>query len=80
MYRTYITINGYEFEIKVDYTFYPKVFGSREEGTGMPLEPDEPAQVEINKIEMDFGDQWDIIRLPESVMNDLEEEIIEERH
>lgn len=69
-----LTIDGYEFEATVDYTYYPPCRGARERGTGVPLEPDDPAVVEINSIKID-----DIpYDLPEQVEEAIRDTILEE--
>lgn len=44
-----ITLAGHEHVIKpqVEYYYYPAARGAVERGTGIPMEPDEPATVEI---------------------------------
>lgn len=67
-----MTINK-EFPLEVRYTFYPACQGARDSlggvrGAGPPLEPDEPASVEID----------DVILLGHSVIEDMSDSDIEE--
>lgn len=57
-YTTTITVgdDDQEVEISVQYTAYPFIRGSRDGRYGPPLEPDEPAHIEIEEIEVTGGD------------------------
>lgn len=67
-----LEINGHEVDITFDYEFIAAAKGSTNE-YGVPIEPDEPASVEITSIKI--GDS--VIELPEELMNELEEELLE---
>lgn len=49
------TIQGESKEVLIDFTYYPPTRGARDSlggkrGAGPPLEPDEPAEIEINSV------------------------------
>ena len=75
-YETTIDINNYEFDCIVDYTFIPACRGSRNE-YGVPVEPDEPAGIEMGQVWI-FDGQWNIVDIPEEAMTDTLNEILEE--
>jgi hypothetical protein len=57
--------------IDVDYTYYSASRGAREKGSGVQLEPDEPATVEINEMGIQGIDVT-------ALLVDFEEDIMEE--
>lgn len=46
----------FQLDYIVDYTVYPGSKGTKERGTGIPLEPDESPQIEIDQIQLKFPD------------------------
>jgi hypothetical protein len=56
-YKTTVTVgDDQDVEILVQYTAYPFIRGARDGRYGPPLEPDEPAHLEIESIEVVGGD------------------------
>jgi len=47
-----------EFPIKFHAVYYGASYGAREHGTGMQLEPDEPAGFEIDDFHVEINGQW----------------------
>ena len=80
MFDTSIDINGAEYDIRVWYEYFRGVKGKRN-SYGVPMEPDDPASVEISKVELNYGDlkkpDWKAINLPDDVVEDIENEILE---
>ena len=73
---TTIEINGGEYNIRFDYICYPAEYGAREHGTGLQLEPDIPAHVDVENVEIEHGqNEWHPIDFPEHVIRDLEKEV-----
>jgi hypothetical protein len=67
-------------EVNVHYEHYPATHGRREAGSGVPLEPDFPEQVEITHVyaSQKGGKPVDILDLlSESEVISLEDEILE---
>ena len=83
MHDTIITINGYEYDARVDYEFHKEEKGGRNE-YGFPTEPDYPAHVEITRTKLNYSikgkPNFVVIDLPEQVLSEIEEEILEEYH
>ena len=79
-YETIITINGYEYNITITYRYYPASRGSRD-SFGVPLEPDEGALVEIDKIILheEKNNSYEI-KLPHDVLEEIADEILAEYH
>lgn len=57
-YDTTVTVgdDDQEVEVSVQYTAYPFIRGARDGRWGPPIEPDEPAHIEIEGIEVIGGD------------------------
>lgn len=76
---TSIDINGAEYDIRVEYNYYPRIPGKRD--MGLQMEPDEPATIDILKVEINYNDlknpNWHSIVLPDNVYEDIEAEILE---
>ena len=62
---------GYKIEVTFDY--YPPSKGAREYGTGLQLEPDEPATVELEQVKFN-GEEID--GLIEDQFEDIEAHIL----
>lgn len=60
-------------ELAVVYKFYPAVSGIREKGTGVPLEPDSPAEITIIQI---WIERTDVTHLLEDFHDDIAEELL----
>jgi len=69
--RKTATVTREGVEIEVDYTYYPASHGAREKGSGVQLEPDEPATVEINEMTIQAIDVT-------ALLVDYEEDVMEE--
>ena len=60
-----ITRDDIDTEVEVDFTFYPACRGRRDSlcgkrGAGPPLEPDEPASLEINSVRDADGYEYEL--------------------
>lgn len=69
--RKTATVTREDVEIEVDYTYWTAHRGAREKGSGVQLEPDEPATVEINELTIQNIDVT-------ALLVDYEEDIMEE--
>jgi len=83
IYFTYITIMDNQYALEAEYDYFPAERGARERG--VPIEPDEPHFVEISGLKLDYsGDgeasYFKAVELPQSVTEQLEEQILEENH
>lgn len=58
--NTTIEINNEEVPVVVEYTFYPFHRGARDGRFGPPIEPDEPAHVEIDSVTDKNGKQLEL--------------------
>jgi hypothetical protein len=58
-----ITVNYDWLEFEVEFDHYPASRGAREKGTGVQLEPDEPATNEITEVFMVHPTDKDINRV-----------------
>ncbi len=67
-----VTIADNELEVSFDY--YPPSRGARERGTGLQLEPDEPATFEICEVKLG---EHDVTELVEPYMDKIEQQISE---
>lgn len=61
-------------DISVDYGYYPPSIGARERGSGVQLEPDEPAMVEVYEIKIGPQEVTDVFQ---PHMDGLEELLLE---
>ena len=76
-FSTYIEIDGVEYLIEAVFDYFPAYKGSRNE-YGVPMEPDGGAVAEISSIRLRDGDIWMSLELPDAVIKQLEEKILEE--
>ena len=65
-----------EIPITGEYDYYPEERGSRERGTGLQIEPDEPATVEITSVKDNTGNEVelstnDIQRIEDEIFDDV---------
>ena len=51
------TISYRGVQLSVDYTYYPPSRGAREHGTGLQLEPDEDASVDIDDVKLEYQEE-----------------------
>lgn len=63
--------------VEVSFNYSPKSYGSRERGTGLALEPDEPADVEITRIGPTDSVTLNISQLDTATQAQLEAECFE---
>lgn len=61
-----------EVDVTVTYTYYPASRGARERGTGLQLEPDEDASIDIESVKDSTGKEIDV---SDSDLEQLEREI-----
>lgn len=54
-----IEYRGYS--LSVEYDYYPPSRGAREKGSGVQLEPDEPALVELTSVMLNGMDMMDLL-------------------
>lgn len=73
--NTSIEIDDVEVEVIVDYTFYRAYRGARDGRFGPPIEPDEPAHVEINSVTDKSGKE---LELSEKLMEELQQKAEED--
>jgi len=76
-YQSTVEIDGYEVAVKIEYTYHKSSKGSRD-SYGVPMEPDEPALVEIGNMYIESNDAFIGIELPAGLVEDFEEEILNE--
>lgn len=62
-----------DIEVTVEYDYHKAARGSRERGSGLQLEPDEPAHIEINSVKDVNGKEY---KLTKDQRRQLEDEII----
>ena len=78
-----VTVNMLrEFELDVSVDYYPASKGRREHGSGVQLEPDEPASIEICSVSIvyvgkDGNSKSQVIELPEEILQELEDEAVD---
>lgn len=78
LYDTHIEIAGRQFACRVAYRYYEGCDG-RLDG-GVLVEPNEAPSVEIERVNIDHGNgTFFEIDLPESVLDDIASEILEEQ-
>lgn len=77
MYETTIDINGYEFPIRIEYNFIRAERGARGD-YGVQMEPDYPAHIEVESVQIQYDKSWYDIDLPEIALTDTIKEILEE--
>lgn len=79
IHETTLEINGYQFDMRVMYKFYAGSKGKRNE-YGVPVEPDDPSSVEIERVAIEHGDNGNYfeIDLPQIVLDDIADKILEE--
>lgn len=51
------TISYRGVQLSVDYTYYPASRGAREKGSGVQLEPDEPASVDVDDVKLEYQEE-----------------------
>lgn len=83
IYFTYIEIMGNQYALEAEYDYFPAEKGARERG--VPVEPDEPHFVEISGVKLDYSSDgeassFEAVKLPESVIEQLETEVLEENY
>lgn len=78
IHETVLEINGYQFDMRVVYKFYAGSEG-RIDG-GVPIEPNEAAKVEIERVAIEHGDNGNFfeIDLPQIVLDDIADKILQE--
>ena len=54
-----IEYRGYS--LSVEYDYYPPSKGAREKGSGVQLEPDEDALVELTSVQLNGMDMYDLL-------------------
>jgi len=75
-FKTTVEVGEAEQEVTVDYTFYPYYRGARDGRWGPPIEPDEPAHIEIDSITDEAGkDITD--QLDDKTITKIEEDAME---
>lgn len=70
--RTTISI-----DVEVSFNYSPKSYGSRERGTGLALEPDEPESIEITRIGLTDSVTLNISQFGTATQKQLEAECFE---
>lgn len=72
-----------EFELEVEFDFYKGCRGARERGSGVQLEPDEPASCEVNSVTLiykgkDGKEKRHLLDLPDEIIDDIVDDIAED--
>ena len=72
-FSTELELNNDLIELSIDFTYFPPTRGERERSSGVQLSPDDPAEIEIDKIlDSEDNDVTDVI------LSDYQE-LLEER-